>query len=57
MELQGGQCAASIPAAYTRTVFPLHYLFEVSMHDGRVGLHPSFTPELTNQPYFLRQGV
>jgi hypothetical protein len=57
MELQGAQFAASLPAAYTETAFPLEYFFEISMNDGKAGLHPGFTPDLTNQPYFVVRSV
>jgi hypothetical protein len=56
MEGRGSKYAASIPAGYTKTEFPLQYLFEVRMRDGKAGLHPGFTPELTNQPYFVVGG-
>ena len=44
---------AAIPADYTRTDFPLAYYFEVQKNDGTAGLHPGFSPRLTNQPYFV----
>jgi hypothetical protein len=57
MEQQGSRYLASIPATYTATLFPLEYFFEVSMSDGSAGLYPGFTPELTNQPYFVVRSV
>ena len=57
MERRGLQYFASIPAEYTKTEFPLEYFFEVHMRDGKAGLYPGFTPELTNQPYFVVRGV
>ncbi|HEV2485944.1 MAG TPA: hypothetical protein VGT08_10455 [Terracidiphilus sp.] len=53
MERQGEGFGASIPAEYTQTEFPLEYYFEVQMADGKTALHPGFTQELTNQPYFV----
>jgi hypothetical protein len=57
MERQGGQYATTIPGAYTKTDFPLEYFFEVRRADGMAGLYPGFTPELTNQPYFVVNGT
>jgi hypothetical protein len=56
MERHGSRYVASIPAEYTRTEFPLQYFFEVRQDDGKAGLHPGFTPQLTNQPYFVVRG-
>lgn len=53
MERDGEEFGASIPAEYTQTEFPLEYFFEVHMADGKTALHPAFTKELTNQPYFV----
>jgi hypothetical protein len=53
MERRGSKYVASVPAEYTKTEFPLQYFFEVRGGDGKAGLHPGFTPELTNQPYFV----
>jgi hypothetical protein len=44
---------ASIPAAYADSPYPLQYYFELSEGPEKVWLYPGFTPELTNQPYFL----
>jgi hypothetical protein len=57
MERRGLKYVASIPAEYTRTEFPLQYFFEVRRSDGRAGLYPEFTPELTKQPYFVVRGA
>lgn len=53
MEWQNSHYAASIPASYTRTLFPLEYYFEVSNRTGETVLYPGFAPDLTNQPYFV----
>ena len=57
MERRNRLFGASIPGAYTETVFPLEYYFEVQKNDGKAGLHPGFTPELTNQPYYVVRSV
>jgi hypothetical protein len=56
MERQGTAFAAIIPGDYTRTEFPIEYYFEVRKGGGTAGLFPGFTPELTNQPYFVIRG-
>ncbi len=53
MERQAGNFAAVIPGDYTRSEFPLEYYFEVRTADGKAGLYPGFSAELTNQPYFV----
>jgi hypothetical protein len=57
MERQGDQLAASIPASYTQTEFPLEYFFDVKSGEGRAALYPGFTPDLANQPYFVVHGA
>ena len=57
MEKQGTEYAASIPAAYTATDFPLEYFFMVTTSAGTADLYPGFTPERTNQPYFVVRSV
>ncbi len=44
---------ATIAAAYTDSVYPLEYYFEVTQPDGAVQLYPGFSKDLTNQPYFV----
>ena len=53
MHLDGPKCYATIPAAYTRTHYPLQYYFEVKTTAGWALLWPGFSKELTNQPYFV----
>jgi hypothetical protein len=56
MRERNGTYAATIPAAYTKSPFPLQYYFELREAD-RATLFPGFNRELTNQPYFVvRQG-
>ncbi len=57
MRRQGSQFSADIPDAYTETIFPIVYFFEVLNGDGETGLFPGFTPDLTNQPYFVVRGA
>jgi hypothetical protein len=47
------QYRATVPAAYTDSFYPLQYYFEVTKSDGVVQLHPGFSTDLTNQPYFV----
>ena len=56
MQRQGSDHVAIIPAAYTDTTFPIEYFFEFSNGDGKKGLFPGFTSNLTNQPYFVVLG-
>src|SRR6266702_3431192 len=57
MERNGSQWSAHIPAPYTNTMFPLQYYFKVTGDDGSAALHPGFSPELTNQPYFVVRSI
>ena len=56
MERNGPRFEIKISAGYTQTDFPLEYFFEVQKANGTAGLHPGFSPELTNQPYFVVRG-
>jgi hypothetical protein len=53
MTSQAGVFHATIPAAYTDSVYPLQYYFEVRELAEKVWLFPGFTQELSNQPYFI----
>jgi hypothetical protein len=53
MEKRGDAWAATIPAAYTDSPYPLQYYFEVRESRAKAWLHPGLGPQLTNQPYFL----
>jgi hypothetical protein len=44
---------ATIPAAYTDSVFPLQYYFELRESPERAWLHPGFAADLANQPYYV----
>jgi hypothetical protein len=43
---------AAIPADYTQSPYPLQYYFEV-FEAGGAALYPGFSPDLSNQPYFV----
>ena len=57
MQAKGKSFIASIPAAYTDSVYPLQYYFELKDSPKSAWMYPGFNPELTNQPYFvIRKG-
>jgi hypothetical protein len=45
--------AATIPASYTDTPYPLEYYFEFRTAPDQAFLHPGFAPDLANQPYYV----
>ncbi len=47
-----GRFVAEIPAAYTESVYPLEYYFEVRL-GKQATLFPGFARTLDNQPYFV----
>ncbi len=53
MEFKDGRYRATIPASYTDSPYPLEYYFELKQGDASAWLYPGFTPQLTNQPYFV----
>jgi hypothetical protein len=53
MKSEGKHFRATIPASYTDSVYPLQYYFEVSEETDKIWLHPGFSKQLTNQPYFV----
>lgn len=53
MELKDGRYRATIPGSYTDSPYPLEYYFELRQGSASAWLYPGFTPELTNQPYFV----
>lgn len=57
MQVVGKRYRATIPAAYTNTMYPLQYYFELKEGPESASLYPGFNEDLTNQPYFVvRQG-
>ena len=57
MQSDGNQYRATIPTAYTDSPYPLQYYFEIQLDSAKASLFPGFTPELTNQPYFVTRQV
>jgi hypothetical protein len=53
MQSQGNRFRDSIPATYTDSPYPLQYYFEIQQDAAIASLHPSFAPDLANQPYFV----
>jgi hypothetical protein len=57
MDLRGGCCRASIPAAYTGSPYPLQYYFELHGSHGQAWLHPGMAPGLGRQPYLVLRRI
>ena len=56
MTVDGGtKYKAEIDSAYTQSVYPLQYYFELRVGDEEASLYPGFNSELNNQPYFVIQ--
>jgi hypothetical protein len=53
MEPRADAWRAAIPAAYTDSPYPLQYYFELKQSPEKAWLHPGFTEDLSNQPYFV----
>lgn len=53
MQPNGDRWQAIIPAAYTRSPYPLQYFFELQTAQGNRWLHPGLALSLTNQPYYV----
>ena len=53
MEAHDKQFRATVPTSYTDLPYPLEYFFEITEAADKVWLYPGFSPELTNQPYFV----
>jgi hypothetical protein len=52
MDFHDGAWRTAIPAAYTRSPYPLQYYFVVSEPAGK-NIYPGFKPNLTGLPYFV----
>jgi hypothetical protein len=50
VEMRG---AAEIPAAYTRTEFPIQYYFEVRVGPANTLLHPGLPRDFSHAPYYV----
>ena len=57
MQLKDKSYRAIIPAEYTNSEYPLQYYFELKEQLGKAWLHPGFSENLTNQPYFVVRKV
>jgi hypothetical protein len=53
MKVDGAQFAATIPAEYTRSVYPLQYFFALLRGGEKGWLFPGLGPKLCGQPYFV----
>ena len=53
MDAHAGRYLATIPAAYANSPYPLQYYFEVRQGPLDVALHPGFSGDLNNQPYYV----
>jgi hypothetical protein len=47
----GGMFHAEIPGAYTASLYPLPYCFEL-LRGPRAWFYPAFNSTLSNQPYY-----
>ncbi len=57
MAQAGNDYRAVIAAAYTDSLYPLQYYFQISGESGKTWLHPGLKPGWHGQPYFfVRQG-
>lgn len=53
MTARNGEFRAAIPGAYTASPYALQYYFQLLRGREEALLYPGFTPQLTNQPYFV----
>jgi hypothetical protein len=54
MQSQAGHFAATIPADYTQSPYPLQYYFELHSKSEGASLYPGLTlPSLSNLPYYV----
>ena len=51
--LAEGVFRGEIPAEHTRANYPLQYYVVMRGKDGGAWLHPGFSPEPANAPYFV----
>ncbi len=57
MQKQDGGYAATIPADYTDSKYPLQYFLEFRDTRGRAWLYPRLNATLSNQPYYVIRQV
>jgi hypothetical protein len=53
MTHDGGKYRATIPAAYTKSLFALQYYFELQHSPQTATMYPGLGADLTTRPYFL----
>ena len=53
MQARDDSYRAVIPAAYTQSLYPLQYYFELKTVPDQACLFPGFAANLSNQPYFV----
>jgi hypothetical protein len=53
MQARDTSYRAVIPAAYTQSLYPLQYYFELKTGPDQASLFPGFAANLSNQPYFV----
>ena len=53
MQASQNRYAAAIPASYTASPYPLQYYFELRNGPNQAWLHPGFSSDRMNQPYFV----
>jgi len=51
MQANGKEFQATIPDAYTHSLYPLQYYFEIQREDQHVSVFPGLGANLTQQPY------
>ena len=57
MSLKDGRYGKTIPGAYTDSLYPLVYFFELYDEQGQAWMHPGFAADLANQPYYVVNGL
>jgi hypothetical protein len=53
MQLLGNRYRASVPSAYTDSIYPIQYYIELKDGPDKAWLYPGFNEDLMNQPYFV----
>ena len=53
MSAAGSRWRATVPGAYTAGTYPIEYYFELRESPTKVALHPGFSADRANQPYFV----
>jgi hypothetical protein len=53
MKLKKGRYMATIPAAYTKTRYPMEYYFGIDLGKDGQAIYPGLDSNLSNMPYFV----